>query len=148
MVKAIQPSALALLLLLSGGAAARTPSPPAAPAAITGQWLTEDGSAVVTIAPCAPRSPQLCGRLTRFTAPADANTRDVHNPDRALRSRLVVGINILSGLTASGNSWTGRGYSPRDGRPFTATVSTDAGRLSVRGCVSIFCQTLLWTRAR
>lgn len=61
-----------------------------------------------------------------------------------------MGVQVLSGLTRSGNSaqWTGRGYSPEEGRNFNATVTANGNRLNVRGCVAIFCRTVVWTRSR
>ncbi|MFM6854125.1 MAG: DUF2147 domain-containing protein [Sphingopyxis sp.] len=114
---------------------------------IAGRWLTNDGKAIITIAPCG-NGPAHCGRITRLTGAQPAGgARDGNNPDAALRTRPVIGITVLSNLNRSGTQWTGRGYSPEEGRNFTATVSATGGNgLRVRGCVSVFCRTLDWTR--
>ncbi|WP_404800828.1 DUF2147 domain-containing protein [Pseudoblastomonas flavescens] len=41
----------------------------------------------------------------------------------------------------------GKGYSPPDGRYFTAKVrKLSADRLEVKGCVAVFCKTQVWPR--
>jgi uncharacterized protein (DUF2147 family) len=115
---------------------------------IAGRWRTDDGKAVIAIVPCANGSTQLCGRISSFLVPEPAGgARDTNNPNRALRARPLLGVAVLTNLTRDGNAWTGRGYSPEEGRNFNATVRVDGGRLNVRGCVAVFCRTVVWTRA-
>lgn len=115
---------------------------------IAGRWRTDDGKAVITIAPCSNGSAALCGRISRFLVPEPASgARDTNNPNASLRERPLMGVQVLSNLTRDGNSWSGRGYSPEEGRNFNATVRSQSGRLNVRGCVAVFCRTVVWTRA-
>lgn len=115
---------------------------------IAGRWRTDDGRAVITIAPCSSGGATLCGRITRFlVAEPTGGARDTNNPDRSLRSRPLMGVQVLSNLTREGQRWSGRGYSPEEGRHFNATVRVENGRLNVRGCVAVFCRTVVWTRA-
>jgi uncharacterized protein (DUF2147 family) len=115
---------------------------------VAGRWRTDDGKAVITVAPCSTGSVQLCGRISSFLVPEPAGgARDTHNPNRALRTRPLLGVAVLTNLTREGNAWTGRGYSPEEGRNFNATVRVDGGRLNVRGCVAVFCRTVVWARA-
>lgn len=115
---------------------------------IGGRWRTDDGRAVITIAPCSSGGATLCGRITRFLVAEPAGgARDTNNPDRSLRSRPLMGVQVLSNLSREGQRWTGRGYSPEEGRHFNATVRVENGRLNVRGCVAVFCRTVVWTRA-
>jgi uncharacterized protein (DUF2147 family) len=116
---------------------------------ITGNWRTDDGKAVITIAPCSAGAAALCGRISRFLVPEPAGgARDDNNPNRALRDRPLMGVAVLTNLSFRDGAWHGRGYSPEEGRNFTATVRTESGRLRVRGCVALFCRTVEWTRAR
>ena len=66
--------------------------PAAAPAAdqIIGEWVSQDGKGVVTIAPCGQA---LCGHITRLTEKArvEGPTTDSNNPNPALRNRSLVG---------------------------------------------------------
>lgn len=128
----------ASLVALAAGAATPTP--------IAGRWQTDDGKAIVAIAPCGAG---LCARIERFLVPEPrGGARDDKNPDRALRTRPLIGVQILSNLKADGKAWKGRGYSPEDGRNFNATVTADGNKLNVRGCVTIICRTVVWTRAK
>ena len=117
---------------------------------VAGDWRTDDGKAIVRIAPCgAAGSTTLCGRIQRFLVPEPAGgARDGNNPDRALRSRPLLGVAIFTGLVRRGNSWHGAGYSPEAGRNFTATLTASGDTLTIRGCVAIFCQTKTMARAR
>ena len=122
-------------------------SPAQAAPAIAGKWITDDRTAVVLVAPCTPRATTLCGWLNRFLVPEPAGGfLDAKNPDKALRSRKLLGTAILTGLKADGEQWSGRGYSPKEGRNFNARVRIENGNLSLRGCVAIICRTVVWTR--
>jgi len=130
---------LPALVLLAQPVAAQASAP------IAGRWIAEDGTAVVTIAPCG--TAYYCGRVTQFlVAEPRGGFRDVRNPDPKLRNRPVLGATVFTGLVASGRSWKGRGYSVKDGRHFAATLSARGARLTVRGCVTIICRTVVWTR--
>jgi uncharacterized protein (DUF2147 family) len=135
-------------MLLASGASSQSGGQSGA-SAIAGNWRTDDNRAIITVAPCAAGSATMCGRISRFLVPEPTGgARDGNNPNRALRSRPLIGVQILSGLTWRDGAWQGRGYSPEEGRNFNATVRTEGGRLNLRGCVAVFCRTVEWTRAR
>jgi len=118
----------------------------AAPPAVAGRWLTADGSAVVEVAPCGRA---LCGRIARIVkATPGGPTTDAKNPDRARRSRPILGLTILSGFTAADDRWDGQIYDPRSGRTYRSTLTRDGGTLKVKGCFGPFCRTQVWSRAR
>ena len=124
------------------------PAAAQAPASIAGRWIAEDGTAVVTLAPCVPGATAYCGRVTQFLVPEPkGGFRDVKNPDPKLRSRSVLGTTVFTGLIPTGKAWKGRGYSVKDGRHFSATLTAKGTSLTVRGCVTIICRTVVWTRA-
>ncbi len=126
-------------LLLAGAASA--PS-------VQGNWLTDDHRGVVRIAPCGAR---MCGTIARVL---DANPgrllTDRNNPDPRLRGRPIVGLQILSGFTRSGNIWKGGfAYDPKSGRSYRSTLALNPdGSLKVTGCVLFICQSQRWTRVR
>ena len=123
-------------------AAATTETP-----AIAGKWKTDEATAIILIAPCTLGAATLCGWINRFLVPErPGGARDDKNPDKAQRSRKLLGVAILTGLKPDGNKWTGRGYSPKEGRNFNARVRIENGNLSLRGCVAIICRTVVWTR--
>ena len=108
-----------------------------------GDWLTADQSAVVHIGPCGTG---LCGHIVRVLA-SGAPDSDVNNPDRALRSRPLAGVAVLSGFTSAGSG--GRAYDPKTGRSYSASLHLNAdGTLRVTGCVAIICRSQVWTRRR
>jgi uncharacterized protein (DUF2147 family) len=131
---------LALVLLLATGAAH------AAPAPVTGRWLTEEGKAIVEIAPCGA---QLCGRIARVLKPRPGGPAvDANNPDPALRNRPIEGISLLSGFTAAGDRWKGRIYDPESGRTYRSELRAEGTTLKVKGCWGPFCRGQDWTRTR
>lgn len=109
---------------------------------LAGDWVTADRSAIVRIGRCGAT---LCGRVVRVLA-AGAPRTDIHNPDRALRSRPLAGLAVLSGFRLDG-SGDGRAYDPKSGRSYRARLRLDPqGRLRVTGCVAIICRSQTWTR--
>ena len=132
---------LALPLVLTPLAAA------AAVPSVGGLWRTDDGSAVVEIAPCGQ---QMCGRIARVldTRPVVPKT-DANNPDPKLRSRALVGLLTLWGFSRDGAAWTGgRAYDPKSGKTYRAELALNRdGSLKVTGCVLFVCQSKRWTRA-
>ncbi len=114
---------------------------------ITGNWYTKNRQAIVKIGPCGKT---LCGRITRLVeAPKSGVTTDVNNPDPALKKRKLVGIAILSDFVADGGKWRGKIYDPNTGKTYRSVVTAETGgTLNVEGCVSVFCQTQTWTKAK
>lgn len=120
----------------------------AAPAPLAGKWKTDDATAIILVAPCTPGAATLCGWINRFLVPeAPGGAIDDKNPDKAKRGRKLLGVPILTGLKADGEQWVGRGYSPKEGRNFNAKVKVEGDKLILKGCVSIICRTVVWTRA-
>jgi uncharacterized protein (DUF2147 family) len=115
---------------------------------VTGNWVTEDKTALVAITRCGA---SVCGRVAKALVikPGHPKT-DVHNPDPALRSRPIIGMTILSGFSPSGGQWkNGRIYDPESGKSYRSVLRLEAdGSLKVSGCIVFFCQAQRWTRAR
>lgn len=137
-----------LTALLAPVAVAAMPIAAHAAEPITGQWLTQSGNAIVTISPCGAG---VCGRITRIIRPdPKGDGTDRLNPDPALRSRPVLGLQIIPGFTDAGKDWRGQIYSPEAGRAYKGYLSKQAdGSLKVTGCIAAFlCQNQKWTPAR
>ena len=121
----------------------------AAPAPITGRWITSDKAAVVEVGPCHGNGggAAICGRIAKvLVVDPTKPTRDVANPDPALRTRPILGMVFLTGFTAAGDRWNGRIYDPRNGRTYRSIVTRDGATLKVKGCFGPFCRTQVWTR--
>lgn len=114
---------------------------------ISGDWVTSDRSAVVRIARCGGG---MCGTVVRVLARAPGIPQtDVNNPDRARRSRPLLGLTVLSGFNAAASSWSGgRAYDPETGRTYNARLSLNPDNtLVVTGCVLFICKSQTWRRA-
>ena len=92
-----------------------------------------------------------CGRLV-WLADAqeqDAPPLDRNNPDLSLRSRPLLGLEILAGLRYRGEgTWDGgRMYAPQRGRTVDVSFThVNDLTLKVRASKFIFRKTILWTR--
>ena len=118
----------------------------AAPAPITGRWATDDGKAIIEIMPCGAK---ICGRVVRLLIKEPpGGQRDERNPDKAKRTRLVEGLQIYWDVVPDGAGWKGPGYSPEDGRYYKAHMRANGNKLTLKGCVSVFCKTITWTRMK
>ncbi len=75
-------------------------------------------------------------------------TVDIENPDQNLRNRPLVGLTVLSGFRANGESWRGgKAYDPKTGRSYRSTLALDGTRrLVVTGCILFFCRSMTWQR--
>jgi uncharacterized protein (DUF2147 family) len=123
----------------------------AAPSEIAGRWATQGFGSIVEFRPCPGAEATMCGRLVWFWAPNNGGRprADSRNPDPALRSRPLLGVEIVHGLRqAAPGVWSdGRLYNPDDGRTYTGTIRLNAGVLELRGCaLKVVCQTQIWRR--
>ena len=118
----------------------------AAPAPITGRWATDDGKAIVDIHACGTK---MCGKVHKLLIAQPAGgQRDERNSDKSKRSRQVQGLQILWDLTASDKAWKGQGYSPEDGRYYKANLTANGSKMTMKGCVTVFCRSVTWTRMK
>lgn len=139
----VRPLMLAAAALTS---VAATPATAAEP--INGRWVTQDKDAIVTIAPCGKTT---CGKVAKFlTPPPDGpDQRDIYNPDPKLKKRRLLGLPVLSNFEEEDSLWRGRIYDPKTGKSYRSVVRRkSANVLEVKGCISIFCQTQIWRRAK
>ncbi|MDP1737821.1 MAG: DUF2147 domain-containing protein [Caulobacter sp.] len=142
----------AVLILAAVGASHVAGRAEAAGSNIAGRWATQGFGSIVEFRPCTRRPDAMCGSILWLWEPNDAAGRrrtDSRNPDRALRSRPLVGVEIVRGLreTAPGVWSEGSIYNPDDGRTYTGTVRVRGGKLELRGCaLNLLCQTQTWRR--
>ena len=115
---------------------------------VTGNWVTEDGTALIAIGRCGN---SVCGKVAKALVikPGRAKT-DIKNPDPKLRKRPIIGMTILSGFKAAGGGWTdGRIYDPESGKTYRSRLRVNPdGSLKVSGCILFVCQSQRWTRPR
>lgn len=126
--------------------------------AVLGRWLTQDGKAKVEIV---KHGDVYDGSIVwlkepLYTAQDKQGTPgqpkvDLHNPDKALQGRPILGLPLIQGFKSAGDSvWSdGHIYDPESGKLYSCklTLMMD-GSLKVRGYVgiSLFGRTEIWTR--
>lgn len=131
------------IAILALALAAAIPARADTMAEVVGRWRDSDGESEIVIARCGPA---LCGRIVWLKEPRI----DRFNPDSALRTRSLLGLQVLSGFApdASG-TLTGNGYNPADGKTYRTTLALAGPQsLVVRGCVlgGLICDDDTWTR--
>ncbi len=117
----------------------------------TGLWLDGSGRGGIDIQPCGDK---LCGTLTWLKVPLNAQGKpktDIHNPDAALQSRPLCGVQVLSGFVPDGpDAWTGGSiYDAASGKTYKSNMALQPdGTLHVRGYIgfSFIGRTETWTR--
>ncbi len=114
-------------------------------AALTGDWVLADGTAVVRIeAAGATYTARIIGLLRpEFVVidsqgAAGAPRLDIHNPDRTLRNRPLQGMEIAFDLHLEGEQLKGRIYDPNSGKTYRCRMKPlNHEYLEVRGYVGI-----------
>jgi len=121
--------ALITLPLLAFAARAETP---------LGLWDT--GGSHIEIYHCGAL---LCGRIAALDEPLDEDGKpkvDENNPDPALATRPILGMDLIAGFSRkSDRRWVnGRIYDPRDGKTYKCKMTLQKdGTLKVRGYVGV-----------
>lgn len=109
---------------------------------IKGKWLTEAGDAQVEIYEA---NGKVNGKIVWLKQGPE--TKDTHNPDEKLRSRKLMGVNILSGLSKKKDKWEGgRIYNPKNGKDYKCSIWLEDGKLKVRGYIGFLYETQTWKR--
>lgn len=111
---------------------------------VLGKWLTEAGDAKVEIYEAGGK---LKGKIVWLQKGPE--TKDIHNNDEKLRSRKLMGVNILSGLKKKQDKWEGgRIYNPKNGKDYKCSIWLDGDKLKVRGYIGFLFETQTWKRAQ
>ena len=102
---------------------------------------------------CAPPKQGLCGTIVWISQPNDAKGKpqtDRGNPNPALKNRPIIGLPLFEGWREDGrNKWKGSVYNPEEAHTYNNLDITLAGdRLTLKGCVAIFCDSETWNRYR
>jgi uncharacterized protein (DUF2147 family) len=144
--RGITASLLLLTICSTTAAASTVPSP-------IGVWWAEGGAAQVRVEPCTDTT--LCGRVVWLRSPFDEDgcmLRDRFNADPALRTRDMLGLEIVRDLTADpvATEWSGGTiYDPTSGRTYQCAMRLrDQDRLEIRGYLGfrVLGRTVTWTR--
>ena len=112
-----------------------------------GYWLTP--GSIVLIEKC---DKHLCAKIETIFVEEDRDPKSIlddNNKNKSLRSRTIVGINVLSGFLINDSEQRefkdGRIYDPRRGREFKSNIYLkDDGNLKVEGCLAFICDDEEW----
>jgi uncharacterized protein (DUF2147 family) len=107
--------------------------------AILGKWINATGEAHVEIY---KKGNKYFGKISSLQAPKDekGNVKtDYKNPDASLRSRPIIGMEILKDFVYDDGKWTdGKIYDPKSGKTYSCNMNIkDNGDLNMRGYVGI-----------
>lgn len=110
---------------------------------LSGVWQTETSGSTVRIARCGAG---YCGTI----AATPGSGLDTQNPDASLRSRKLVGVQIMQAGTPSGEGFEGTLYNPKDGKTYSGSLTPKGpDTVEVAGCVlSVICKRQTWRRMR
>ena len=119
---------------------------------VVGQWKLEDGSAIVEVY---QEGDSFNGKIVWLEKPTEADGSpavDNNNPDAKLRSRQIMGLNMLSGLKKDGDEYTGGTiYDPGNGKTYNCSMKVEGDVLKVRGSLDkkgLLGRTMDWFRVK
>ena len=117
---------------------------------VVGKWKLENGSAIVEVY---KSGDVFNGKIVWLANPTEADGTpavDDNNPDKALRSRKLIGLNMLNGLKANGGEYTGGTiYDPANGKTYNCSMKVEGKVLKVRGSLDkkgLIGRTMDWFR--
>ena len=116
---------------------------------VVGKWKLSDGSAIVEVY---QDGGVYNGKIVWLKNPTEADGTpavDDNNPDVKLRSRQLIGLNLLSDLKPNGEKYDGGTiYDPASGKTYKCSMFLEKGVLKVRGHVGPFHRTMDWIRVK
>ena len=119
---------------------------------VTGRWKLEDGSAIVEVY---RNGDVYNGKIVWLQNPTEADGTpavDSNNPDKALRSRKLIGLNMLSGLKKNDGEYSGgKIYDPGNGKTYNCSMQVSGDILKVRGSLDargLIGRTMDWYRVK
>lgn len=118
---------------------------------VIGKWKLDDGTAIVEVY---KNGDAYNGKIVWLEEPTDADgtpAKDNNNPDPALRTRELIGLNMLSGLkkTAQNEYSGGKIYDPGNGKTYNCSMKVEGNVLKVRGSLDkrgLLGRTMDWFR--
>ena len=119
---------------------------------VVGKWKLDDGSAIVEVY---KQGDAFNGKIVWLqdpTEPDGSPAVDTNNPDAKLRSRKLIGLNMLSGLKKSSAEYTGGSiYDPGNGKTYNCSMKVEGDVLKVRGSLDkkgLLGRTMDWYRVK
>ena len=120
--------------------------------AIVAKWVNSTGEAHLEIT---KRSDKYFGKIVWLKDPKDEKGNiktDYQNPNPSLRSKPIVGLEILKDFVYEDGKWTdGNIYDPKSGKTYSCTMTIKSnGDLSMRGYIgiSLIGRSELWKKVK
>lgn len=117
---------------------------------VIGKWKLADGSAIVEVYKNGDAFNGKIVWLNNPNGPDGKPATDRNNPDSALRSRQLMGLNMLSGLKAANGEYSGgKIYDPGNGKTYNCSMKVEGKVLKVRGSLDkkgLLGRTMDWFR--
>ena len=120
---------------------------------VVGKWKLEDGTAIVEIY----KSGNVYnGKIVWLKNPTEADGRpamDDKNPKKELRTRKIIGLNMLNNLKSDGKGEYSGGtiYDPNNGETYYCSLEVKGNTLKVRGSLDkkgLIGRTMDWFRVK
>lgn len=133
----------AALLWLSAGMAGSAYADAGSSEAVYGIWATSGTMIEVTPAGEDGLSAKIIALKNPYWREKDGvgvigePKTDLHNPDPALHSRPLVGLEILDGYEFRGGRWQGKLYLPSNGTTWKSAARVRNGELRIRGFIGL-----------
>lgn len=107
--------------------------------AIVGTWINSTGEAHVNVF---KKGEKYFGKISWLKAPKDekGNVKtDLKNPDVSLRSKPILGMEMLRDFVYEEGKWTdGKIYDPKSGKTYSCNMNIKSnGELNMRGYIGI-----------
>lgn len=119
---------------------------------VIGKWKLEDGTAIVEVYKVGNVYNGKIVWLQEPTEPDGTPAVDNNNPDKKLRTRPLIGLNMLHGLKKDGKKYSGgKIYDPGNGKTYNCSMQVDGNTLKVRGSLDsmgILGRTMDWFRVK
>lgn len=121
-----------------------------------GTWMTQDEDAKIEIRTCDDEADSLCGSIVWLKEPLEENgdpKLDDENPEPELRSRPLLGLEILTSFPTAPNKKGmfegGKIYDAESGKTYSCHMSfKNDDQLKIRGYlgISLLGRTTVWSR--
>ena len=119
---------------------------------ILGKWKTDSGSAIVEVYKDGDTFNGKIVWLQNATEADGSPVLDSMNPDKSLRNRQLIGLNMLSGLKFDGKEYKGGTiYDPANGKTYNCSMKQEGNVLKVRGSLDkkgLFGRTMDWFKVK
>jgi len=120
--------------------------------AILGKWINQTGEGQIAIY---KKGDKFFGKLAWIKAPNDETGKpktDVKNPDKALQSRPILGLELLKDFTFDGDDVYEDGsiYDPKSGKTYKCKMTLQGDKLKIRGYIgiSLLGRSEIWQRVK